>query len=248
MLPLATPVVTAVPFTVTVALAWFTVGVTVIEDTLLATDCVYAIVLLPNVGVSAPLEYVSPDKFASGDDVTYVNSVLAALLPPGVVTTTLAVPAAPAGVVAVIDVALATETLVAATPPIVTPVAPVNPVPVIVTGVPPAVVPLLGVNELTVGAGVTYVNSVLAALLPPGVVTTTLAVPAVPAGAVAVIDVALTTETPVAATPPILTPVAPVNPVPVIVTAVPPAVVPLVGEIDVTVGGTAVIDIFANNT
>jgi hypothetical protein len=102
--------------------------------------------------VSAPLEYVSPDKVASVDaGVTYVKSVLAALLPAGVVTTTLAVPAVPAGVVAVIDVALTTETLVAATPPIVTPVAPVNPVPVIVTAVPPAVDPLLGVNEVTVG-------------------------------------------------------------------------------------------------
>ena len=40
ILPLATPVATAVPLTVTVALAWFTVGVTVIDDTLLATDCV----------------------------------------------------------------------------------------------------------------------------------------------------------------------------------------------------------------
>jgi hypothetical protein len=166
----------------------------------------------------------------------YVNSVLAALLPAGVVTTTLAVPADPAGVVAVMDVALTTETLVAATPPNVTPVAPVNPVPVIVTAVPPAVVPLVGVREVTVGAGVTYVNSVLAALLPAGVVTTTLAVPADPAGVVAVMDVELITDTFVAATPPNVTPVAPVKPVPVIVTAVPPAVVPLLGVREVTVG------------
>jgi hypothetical protein len=40
ILPLATPVATAVPLTVTVALAWLTVGVTVIDDTALATDCV----------------------------------------------------------------------------------------------------------------------------------------------------------------------------------------------------------------
>lgn len=115
---------------------------------------------LANAGVSAPLESVSPDKFASVDKgVMYVNSVLAALLPAGVVTTTLAVPADPAGVVAVMDVALTTEKLVAATPPMVTPVAPVNPVPVIVTAVPPAVVPLVGVKDVTVGAGVATFNS-----------------------------------------------------------------------------------------
>lgn len=152
MLPLATPVATAVPFTVTVALAWFTVGVTVIEDTLLATDCVYAIVPLANVGVSAPLEYVSPDKFASVDDgVLYVNSVLAALLPARVVTTTLAAPAAPGAVVAVICVELLTVKLVAAVPPMLTAVAPVKLVPVIVTLVPPVVKPLDGLIAVTVG-------------------------------------------------------------------------------------------------
>jgi hypothetical protein len=40
MLPLALPDATAVPLTVTVALAWLTVGVTVIDETALATDCV----------------------------------------------------------------------------------------------------------------------------------------------------------------------------------------------------------------
>ena len=40
ILPLALPEVTAVPLTVTVALAWLTVGVTVIDDTALVTDCV----------------------------------------------------------------------------------------------------------------------------------------------------------------------------------------------------------------
>jgi hypothetical protein len=62
------------------------------------------------------------------------------------------------------------------------------------------------------------VYSVLAALLPPGVVTTTLALPAGPADAVAVIFVALTTITPVAAVPPIVTAIAPVKLLPVIVT------------------------------
>ena len=66
---------------------------------------------------------------------------------------TLAVPAVPAGVVAVIEVALTTETFVAAVPPIVTPVAPVKLAPVIVTLVPPRVVPVLGEMLVTVGAG-----------------------------------------------------------------------------------------------
>ena len=53
------------------------------------------------------------------------------------------------GVTAVIVVELTTTTLVAATPPIVTPVAPVNPVPVIVIAVPPARGPLVGDTEET---------------------------------------------------------------------------------------------------
>ena len=67
-------------------------------------------------------------------------------------------------------------------------------------------------------------------------VTTTFTAPAACAAVVAVIDVLLTTVTLVAAVPPRLT-VAPARkPVPVIVTGVPPAVVPDVGEIALTVG------------
>ena len=80
----------------------------------------------------------------------------------------------------------------------------------------------------------------MAAFVPPGVVTSTLAVPAVPAGVVAVIEVEETTVTLVAAAPPIVTLVAPVKPVPAIVTPVPPPVGPVVGEIAVTVGGAEV--------
>ena len=72
--------------------------------------------------------------------------------------------------------------------------------------------------------------------VPPGVVTATSAAPAAWADVVAVIEVALTTVTPVAATPPMVTEVAPVRPVPVMVTEVPPVIVPLLGEIAVTVG------------
>jgi hypothetical protein len=85
-----------------------------------------------------------------------------------------------------------------------------------------------------------YVYSAFPEFVPAGVVTNTLAVPAVPAGVVAVIVVAFTTVTPVAAVPPMVTAVAPVKSVPVIVTAVPPATLPDEGLILETVGATAV--------
>jgi hypothetical protein len=73
---------------------------------------------------------------------------------PRFVTVTVAAPALPAGVVAVIWVPLTTTTLVAAVPPTVT-VAPVAKfVPVIVTGVPPPVGPLFGDTAVTVGGRV----------------------------------------------------------------------------------------------
>ena len=75
------------------------------------------------------------------------------MVPPTVVTNTLAAPAVPAGVVAVILVELTTVTLVAATPPMVTPVAPVKSVPVMVMTVPPAPDPVEGETLVTVGAG-----------------------------------------------------------------------------------------------
>ena len=56
------------------------------------------------------------------------------------------------------------------------------------------------------------------ALVPPGVVTVTSTAPALPAGEVAVICVALLTVNEVAAVPPNFTAVAPVKLVPVIVT------------------------------
>ena len=77
--------------------------------------------------------------------------MFAALVPPGVVTSTLAVPAARAGVVQVMVVALTTTLFVAAVPPKVTFVAPVKFVPVSVTIVPPAVGPLFGLRLVSVG-------------------------------------------------------------------------------------------------
>ena len=160
---------------------------------------------------------------------------MAAFVPPGVVTRTLAVPAAFTGVTAVIEVSLTTTTLVTAVPPSVTAVAPVKPVPVMVIAAPPASGPLDGLTELTVGTG-RYEYNVFAALVPPGVVTRMLAVPAVPAGVVAVMEVALTTTTLVAAAPPRATLVAPVKLVPVMVTAWPPEVGPVDGLIALTEG------------
>ena len=80
--------------------------------------------------------------------------VFDAFAPRGVVTTTLAAPAEPEGVVQVIVVALTTLRLVAALPPMVTPVAPVKSVPEIVTLVPPKEVPLAGAILSTVGSSV----------------------------------------------------------------------------------------------
>ena len=71
-------------------------------------------------------------------------------------------------------------------------------------------------------------------------VTTTFTAPAACAGVVAVIDVLLPTLTPVAAVPPIVTVAPDTKLVPVIVTGVPPAVVPDVGEIELTVGAVEV--------
>ncbi len=71
----------------------------------------------------------------------------------------------------------------------------------------------------------------------PVTVTTTFCAPAVPGGVVQVSEDVVETETPVHADPPIVTDVEPKRKlVPVIVTGVPPAVVPLVGLMAVTVG------------
>ena len=145
-------------------------------------------------------------------------------------------PAACAGVVAVIVVELTTTvTPVTGRPPNVTAVAPVKLVPVMVTKVPPAIGPEFGLTLETVGT-VTYVNAAVPVPVPPGVVTATSTAPAVPAGAVTVIVVALSTVTFVAAVLPNVTAVAPVKFEPVIVTLVPPEAGPELGLTPVTVG------------
>ena len=73
------------------------------------------------------------------------------MVPPAVVTRTLALPAVPAGVVQLRLVSLMTTTLLQALPPTVTALAPVRSVPVMVMAVPPAMGPALGDTPLTVG-------------------------------------------------------------------------------------------------
>lgn len=94
--------------------------------------------------------------------VTNVNTFASVSDPPVVVTTTIAEPALPAGVVTVIDVSLTTVSDVPAVPPNVTPVAPVNFKPVIVTTVPPTVEPEVGEIVETDGAAAVGVIDVLA--------------------------------------------------------------------------------------
>ena len=74
------------------------------------------------------------------------------------------------------------------------------------------------------------------ALVPPAVVTVMSTVPAVVAGDVAVIELALMTVNDAAAIPPNFTLVAPVKFVPLMVTLVPPALEPVFGLMLVTVG------------
>ena len=81
-----------------------------------------------------------------------------------------------------------------------------------------------------------YLSAEPVALVPPGVVTVTSTVPAVSAGAVAVMLVALLTVKLVAAVEPNLTAVAPVRLVPVIVTVFVPASGPAAGATCVTAG------------
>jgi hypothetical protein len=79
-------------------------------------------------------------------------------------------------------------------------------------------------------------SAVLVALVPADVVTVMSTFPALPAGEVAVIEVALATVNEAAAVAPNLTAEAPVKLVPVTVTLVPPAVVPELGLTELTAG------------
>ena len=84
-----------------------------------------------------------------------MNAPVNVALPPVFVTVTSFAPTVPAGVLAVIDGALATTILVAATPPTFTLVVLVKFVPTIVIIVAPNVEPVAGVTLEIVGVGVT---------------------------------------------------------------------------------------------
>lgn len=142
----------------------------------------------------------------------------------------------PAGDTAVIDVFDPTVKLVALVAPNLTAVAPRSAVPVMVTVVPPDAGPLVGLTAVTIGA-TTYENrsAELTALVPPVVVTVMSTVP-LPAGDVAVMDVAEFTVKLVALAVPNFTAVAPLSVVPVIVTVVAPVLGPLAGLTAVTTG------------
>jgi hypothetical protein len=109
-----------------------------------------------NVGADV---LVAPDVVGATVDVVVVagainvNKVFATFDCPPAVTTMLAIPALPVGVVQVIDVGDTTTTFVHAVPPTVTAEALVKFVPVIVTAVPPAVEPADGDTPVTVGDG-----------------------------------------------------------------------------------------------
>ncbi len=111
--------------------------------------------------------------------------------------------------------------------------------PVMVTAVPPFAVPVFGVIDVTVGAGLlpVYVNALLRLPeRPVEFVTVTVTVPTAPAGDVAEMVVLFSTVTLVAALAPNVTVAPAAKLVPVMVTAVPPLVGPVLGPIPVTVG------------
>ena len=114
--------------------------------------------LVRSMAVAVLYATETPERFAVvGADcccwvAVYVNAPATKAVPPAVVTATSYAPAVAAGVMAVIWVALATVTDVAAVEPNITADAPVKFVPVMITLVPPAIGPLLGVTDVIVGA------------------------------------------------------------------------------------------------
>src|SRR5438045_1542700 len=178
-----------------------------------------------------------------GGAVMYANPFAVTAVPP-TLTTTSTGPTACAGTVAVMVTASTTWRFVAAPPPMVIDEASaeVKPVPVIETFVPPAGGAEDGVTSVTLSAGRVYWNTAASVAAPlVGFVTTTSSLIATcslagPKGVIAVMVVASTTLTLVAATPPIFT-VAPLwKFVPWMVTTVLPDVGPVAGVIEMTVG------------
>jgi len=170
---------------------------------------------------------------------TYVKQpVHVPLCASGFVTVTLAAPAACAVVVPVMLVPVTLETVTGEPPSEA--VAPLwKLVPVMVTDVPPTAGPLVGASELTIGAGARYVKQpVHVPLCVSVLVTTTFTDPAACAVVVPVMLVDAIVAT-VRAEPPNDTVAPTPKPVPATVTEVPPAVAPLFGVTEATVGAGA---------
>ena len=168
---------------------------------------------------------------------TYVKPPVLVTIPPTVVTATSFAPTKPAGVTAVMEVALTTTTLVAATPPTFTVATATKFAPVIVIVVAPVSGPLMGATVAMVGSA-TYVNPPVLVAVPPAVVTATSFAPTKPAGVTAVMEVALTTTTLVAATPPTFTVAPAIKFVPAIVMVFPAVSGPDAGNTLAIVGAS----------
>jgi len=184
-------------------------AVTPVPDTLTAL----APVRLVPVSVTGTVAPCRPElglivvSVGAGTVVT-VNVTLP-LVPPGVVTVTFLAPRAalpPMAKLAVTEVALTTLTPLTVTPvpDTLTALVPVRFVPVRVTGTVAPCAPVLGLIVVSVGGGIVVTVNVTPPLVPPGVVTVTFRPPvaALPLMAkLAVIEVALTTLTPLTVTP-----------------------------------------------
>lgn len=149
-------------------------------------------------------------------------------------------PGVPAGVTALTVAESITWTFVAATPPTVTPEAPLRFEPVKVICVIPLVGPPVGDTATRLAAGATYVKPLTKLNVPWSVLTATVLDPSVPAGVRALTVVGLSLKKPVAATPPTVTPVAEDRLLPVTTMSVPPEVGPELGVTEVS-GGSAYV-------
>ena len=193
---------------------------------------VIVIFALPETGPDVGLIFVTvgaPTYMNLSFDVT-------ADVPPAVTTRMSTLPAVPAGLVTTIWLPVSLANVSASTVPNITATALARFAPVIVTLVPPVVGPKVGLIFVTVGAATyVYLSASEVFEVPSTVTTVTSTVPAVPAGLVTTICVAVS---PVifAAFLPNMTAVALAKSVPMIVTDVPPFTGPAVRLIPVTIG------------
>ena len=172
--------------------------VTVLETVPLNFTYVTPVKFVPEIDTMAPtLPDAGLNAVMPGADGVTVKLPALRPVPAGVVTEILPV-VAPLGTTAVIDVADFTLIVGEAVPLNLTAVAPVKLVPVMVISFPTG--PLVGVNDVTVGADAVTVKFVALVATPAGVVIVILPVVA-PTGVVAVIDVADFTVTDLDAVP-----------------------------------------------